>query len=140
MQSLITVDRCLVCQEIIESRRCAAPCLNKAGININQTKFETGNYNSFKLVNNKETDINRILEYLLYCFDGYYKQIVDPNSKLQNEFDNYLYRKNEMSNFKTKNENKFKAKIKGTSPEGKLILTLENGRERSFNHKEIFFI
>jgi len=110
------------------------------GININQTKFETGNYNSFKLVNNKENDINRVLEYLLYCFDGYYKRIIDPDSKLQNEFDNYLYRKNEMSNFKTKDEDQFKAKIKGTSPEGKLILTLENGREKSFNHKEIFFI
>ena len=109
------------------------------GLNINQTKFDTGSYSSFKLINDKENDINRVLEYLLFCFNTYYEQIADPDFSLQEEFDRHLYQKNELRNFKTNDAKKFKAKITGTNSEGKLILVLENGDERFFNHKEVFF-
>ena len=109
------------------------------GININQTKFDTGNYNSFKLINKKENDINRILEYLLFRFNDYYDQITNPNCKLQKEFDDHLYGKNELRNFKTRDAKEFKAKIIGTNSEGKLKLVLENGEEMSFSHKDVFF-
>lgn len=109
------------------------------GININQTKFDSGNYNSFKLINKKENDINQILEYLLFRFNIYYEQIAGPNSNLKEEFDQHLYGKNEMRSFNTPDHSEFKAIITGTTNDGKLNLTLENGEVRSFNHKEVFF-
>lgn len=109
------------------------------GININQTEFDTGSYNSFKLINNKENDINRILEFLLFCFDGYYRKIADPNCNLQEEFDSYLYGKGELRDFITHDKTEFQAIISGTTKDGKLKLTLENGEVRSFNHKEVLF-
>ena len=109
------------------------------GININQTKFDGGNYNSFKLINKKENDINQILEYLLFRFSFHYEQIADPNCNLKEEFDQHLYGKNEMRSFITPAQSEFRARITGTTNDGKLKLTLENGEERSFNHKEVFF-
>lgn len=109
------------------------------GLNINQTKFDTGNFNSFKLINNKEYDKNRILEYLLFRFNHYYEKTPDPNYKLQDKFDAHLYEKNILRNFKTNDNKEFQAKISGTTSEGKLILKLENDEVKCFNHKEIFF-
>ena len=109
------------------------------GININQTIFDTGNYNSFKLINKKENNIHRILEYLLYRFNTYYDQITDPDCKLQHEFDSYLYGKNDLRNFKTHDNVEIQARISGTTVEGKLKLTLENGDVRCYNHKEVIF-
>jgi len=109
------------------------------GININQTKFDTGNYNSFKLINKKENDIYRILEYLLYRFNTYYDQITDPDCKLLQEFDSNLYGKDELRIFKTQDNVEVQARISGTTVEGRLKLTLENGDVRFYNLKEIIF-
>ena len=109
------------------------------GININQTIFDGGNFNSFKLLNKKDNDINRILEYLLFRFNTYYELIADPNFNLQEEFDIHLYGKDEMRNFITHDNTEFRALILGTARDGKLILTLENGEVKSFSHKEILF-
>lgn len=109
------------------------------GININQIEFSTGDFNSFKLINNKENDINRILEYLLFRFNEYYDQIDDPNCKLQEEYDNHLYGKNKLMNFKTHDIAEFEARITGTTIDGKLKLKFENGDVRSYIHKEVLF-
>jgi BirA family biotin operon repressor/biotin-[acetyl-CoA-carboxylase] ligase len=109
------------------------------GININQTEFDTGSYNSFKLISNKKNDINRVLEYLLFRFSTYYDQIDEPNSNLHKEFDSHLYGKDELRIFKSSEDTGFQAKITGTTVDGKLILSLENGEVRTFNHKEVFF-
>ena len=109
------------------------------GMNVNQTEFDTGNYSSFKLINKKETDIIRILDYLLFRFNTYYDQITDPNCKLQKEFDNHLYGKNELRNFKTRDNTEIQAKVSGTTVDGKLKLILKNGEVKFYNHKEVTF-
>jgi BirA family biotin operon repressor/biotin-[acetyl-CoA-carboxylase] ligase len=109
------------------------------GLNINQTIFKTGSYNSFKLITGNPFDLNSLLKYLLYRFNFYYEQINDPKNNLKVEFDNSLFAKNEWRNFKTPNDQKFQAKIIGTTPEGKLKLILESGEIKTFGNKEVFF-
>jgi len=109
------------------------------GININQTQFETGTFNSFKLIDKKAHDRTRILEFLLYRFNAYYEQINNPENSLQKNYDNSLYTKDEWRSFKTPENQIFDAKITGTTTEGKLKLGLKNGEIRTYGHKMIFF-
>ena len=109
------------------------------GLNINQTKFKSGDYNSFKLINKISNNRKRVLEYLIYRFNYYYEQLDDSNNGLKNDFDNSLFLKDELISFKTPDKHTFKGKITGTDNSGKLKITLENNDVKSFNHKEVFF-
>jgi BirA family biotin operon repressor/biotin-[acetyl-CoA-carboxylase] ligase len=109
------------------------------GLNINQSYFKTGNYNSLKLITEKFHNLNSVLKYLLYRFNTYYKQISNPKNNLKIEFDNFLYAKDEWRSFKTPENQEFQAKIIGTTPEGKIKLRLKSGDIRSYDHKKIFF-
>lgn len=108
------------------------------GLNVNQDSFSTPNATSFLNESNKEWDLTRVLEYLLYRFNHYLEMLNTP-ADIHKSFDMFLYGKNEWQNYTSKKLGPFTGKINGTAFNGMLIVEDSNKNLHTFNHKEIAF-
>ncbi len=113
------------------------------GLNINQDKFYSDAPNPISLKNiiNKDSDLDEVLNELLNNIFKYYSQLDDEEnvSNINDMYLNNLFRHNGLFDYKDA-EGEFKARIKGISEYGQLILSKENGQEQTYSFKEVEFI
>lgn len=134
-----------ICGVLIENSVSAYDIKNSIigiGLNINQKKFPDYLPQADSLINitsevyNLEKELNAILKHILIS----YKNLKPENFyKIDKEYFSKLYKINELSEFRDKNGN-FSGIIKGTLPEGKLIIETSNSGIRYYDFKEIEFI
>ncbi len=112
------------------------------GLNVNQILFPNLNkVSSLKLLKSQSFDLEVLLHQLVsqlkFTFNNYLKLPLDDLIKL---YEQSLFQKDVLSNFRDDKELKFEGSIKGITQEGKLLVALKNGQERVFGLKEIKFL
>jgi BirA family biotin operon repressor/biotin-[acetyl-CoA-carboxylase] ligase len=112
------------------------------GLNVNQEKF-TGpapNPVSMKILSGKDYDTDECLGDLLKCLDSRYNTITERTDKnLTGEYLSRLYRYNQWSFFRDA-AGKFKGRIAGVSPDGRIKIEKESGVLNQYYFKEVEFI
>ncbi len=111
------------------------------GINVNQDKFSTERPNpaSLKLISGKEFDLGECLSELCSCIEKRYLQLkANHLAEIDKEYLENLYRFGEWAQYNYKGEMQ-KAKIKGVTKFGKLILKTENEQVLECDFKEVAF-
>ncbi len=111
------------------------------GVNVNQKKFskEIPNPVSLMEIIKKETETDRLLQSLLNNFDRLYNRSTYDSKFIKAQYIKHLYRLGTYANYMAYGK-LFKAKIKGITRFGQLVLEEENGNEKTFNFKEIVFV
>ena len=102
------------------------------GININQTDFDAQLKNpvSLKQITGKEYDVIKLAKKLCSLFNEKYCQLIKGDlNALINEYNEYLYKKNELVTFK-KSDALFKGRVINVDDAGRLIVET--------SHKEAF--
>lgn len=112
------------------------------GINVNQDTFsnELPNASSIKMILNKETDLDTLLETVLFKLKENLKFFEKKEYQLLEE--NYLkvlYKKNVPTMFKNNQNILFMGKIIGVSENGNLQIELEDETIQEFGLKEVSF-
>ena len=112
------------------------------GLNVNQVLFPNlKNVSSLKLLKGKSFDLDVLLQQLVsqieFTFNKYLKLPIEEIIKL---YEQPLFKKDVLSNFKDDSGLEFKGYLKGVTQEGKLLVALENGQERVFGLKEIKYL
>lgn len=117
------------------------------GINCNQTDFKNiPNATSLRISCSSKFDLHQIaMELQEYFFNEYksieFKYYEEYFDNLIIEYHQYLFRLNQITNFKNKNKKeKILAKITQVDKDGKIHLKLDNGTIQSFRNKEISMI
>lgn len=109
-----------------------------AGVNINQTTFQNPRATSLKLETNIEYNLNAELHELLQALEVRYRQWQEQNTrKLQQDYQQNLYRVGEQHEFKTQ-QSRFRGCIDSVDESGRLIVKSDTGM-RAYDLKEIFF-
>lgn len=109
------------------------------GLNVNQKRFNSlTNVSSLKLLLGQNVNIDELLLVILKNLKNTFENWqAEGISGLWNSYENLLFRKDKASTFKNKEGKIFMGFIKGVSPEGRLIVELEDVVLREFNLKEI---
>ena len=112
------------------------------GININQTTFRSNAPNpvSLKQITDNDSDLNTILNELQNNIAYYYNKLKDGN--LNFIIQNYkatLFRKDGYHLYNDGTSD-FYAEIKDVKPDGILVLTTKEGKDRHFAFKEVAYI
>lgn len=111
------------------------------GVNINQPHFKSNAPNPISLfqITGKKYNLQEILIDILLCTKNYYKRLIaGDNTFISQKYFNSLYRRNGYYPYYDR-EGKFMARIKKILPSGNLILIDQNGKERSYQFKEVSF-
>lgn len=112
------------------------------GLNVNQTEFQENivNATSLKLRRNISFDLAELLEKILLELQFQSLEIQQKRfANIKERYEAVLYKKGIPSMFIDDSDNQFLGKIQGVSQAGKLIVELEDERQKSFNFKEIRF-
>jgi BirA family transcriptional regulator, biotin operon repressor / biotin---[acetyl-CoA-carboxylase] ligase len=111
------------------------------GININQNQFseEIPNAVSLKQITGLNYDLINLTEELHnLIFMTINNLSLDKNEEIQRYYLNNMFRRDGFHNFTDKNGN-FKAKIRGVSAQGNLIIELEDKNIRTYGFKDVQF-
>lgn len=111
------------------------------GINVNQDTFsnELPNASSIKMILNKETDLDTLLETVLFKLKENLELLKNEYQLLEENYLKVLYKKNVPTMF-TNNQNiLFMGKIIGVSENGNLQIELEDETIQEFGLKEVSF-
>ncbi|MBI3509999.1 MAG: biotin--[acetyl-CoA-carboxylase] ligase [Bacteroidetes bacterium] len=108
------------------------------GLNVNQEKFEgLPNATSFFIESGKSSAMEKVLAELFSCVEARYLHLRAGNEVLlREEYEKKLFGRGEQKRF-TDFRKIFHAEIVHVTPEGKLVLRMENGEEKSFGFKEV---
>jgi BirA family transcriptional regulator, biotin operon repressor / biotin---[acetyl-CoA-carboxylase] ligase len=109
------------------------------GINVNQEHFITNppNPSSFKLQTEKTFSVQSVSEELFYRLEKRYLSLKFGNSRrINEEYHEVLYRRNQFSHFTEPSGAGFEAIIRGVDKTGKLILE-KAGKEFIYGLKEV---
>jgi len=109
------------------------------GLNVNQLSFDNlTNVSSMKLLLGRTLNLEEVLDTLLGCLKSKFLVLDQVDSFLfWNTYEKQLFRKNKPSTFKNTNGQFFMGFIRKVSPEGKLIVELEDEVFKAFDLKEI---
>lgn len=130
---------------LIENSFRAAEITNSiagVGLNVNQKQFDDFNLRatSLALLTNKTFDISEMAKSLHNKIEFWYDALKQRNYQLIDEFyHGRLYRLNEFSKYKIKNETDL-GTIRGVDENGKLLFERENGDMLKLDNKEIVFV
>lgn len=109
------------------------------GLNVNQKFFPDLNATSINLLNGSYVSINETLFSLIQVMNSFWIEIENCEfQKLKSKYLENLYLIDQVADFEDKG-GKFQGKIKGTSPEGYLLIE-KKGELKKFDLKEIRFI
>lgn len=112
------------------------------GLNINQSGFskEIKNVCSLKMITKKEWDLNELLTSVCKSIETRYLQLKNNQLQtLQQDYMQSLFRADDEEYWYRKEKKKFKARIAGINPEGKLMLATNKGWN-AYGFKEVEFI
>ncbi|MEL6919130.1 MAG: biotin--[acetyl-CoA-carboxylase] ligase [Bacteroidota bacterium] len=109
------------------------------GLNVNQTEFKGLNgVSSLKLLLGGHFNLEEVLHKILDNLKQYFSLSNEkPWEYFSNSYQRLLFRKDKPSTFKNKSGELFMGFIKGVSPEGKLLVNLEDMVLKEFDLKEI---
>ncbi len=134
-----------ICGILIENSLSGSTIKNSVigiGLNINQKKFPDYLPDAISLFNikNKEFNLETELQILLRLIYNKYELLQKQKyTEIDSLYHKYLYLINTNSNFKDITGN-FIGKIKGTLPEGKLVIETLNNEIKTYDFKEVEFI
>ena len=110
------------------------------GININQTNFtDLPSASSIKLSTGIDYDITNCIESLCKHIEKRYLQLKSGSSMINEEYLKNLYQLNKWCIYEVENK-LIKARIKGVSEFGRLIVEYEDGNFKEFDLKELKFV
>jgi BirA family transcriptional regulator, biotin operon repressor / biotin---[acetyl-CoA-carboxylase] ligase len=112
------------------------------GVNINQQTFSTYAPNplSLKQLTGNEYDLEEMLDILCDMIAYRYLQLIKKEFQIINEnYQNFLYRLNQMSNFIANGE-EFRGMIIEVESNGTLVICEKNKKVRKFLHKEVEYM
>lgn len=109
------------------------------GLNVNQLHFNNlPNVSSLKLILGKNIDLDELLKSLLETMNETFAMLnASSGNALLAKYKSVLFRKGKPSTFRNKDDEVFMGFITDVSPEGKLIVTLEDDIKKEFGLKEI---
>jgi BirA family biotin operon repressor/biotin-[acetyl-CoA-carboxylase] ligase len=116
-------------------------CITGIGININQELFSPNLSNpvSLKLLNGMNYDLKNVVDRIIAGIDELYSQLeVGFTEHLDSEYREQLFGLGEWRNYSV-DKRVVKGMIKGVDKSGLLIMEMENGSVRHFNHGEFEF-
>jgi len=129
-----------VCGILIETHKSdnQLNIISGVGLNVNQKDYSRlPKAGSLLTQTGKEYDLEEILSGLLTEMENSYHQIENEEwEEISLNYNRYLFRKDEIRSFKT-NDEIFNGIIKQVNHSGFLVLELENGRVKTYQHKEI---
>ena len=113
-------------------------CIIGIGLNVNQVNFskEIPNPTSYKLLTKKTFDIEKVKDNLIDIILERLKNLEVVNDI----FEQYLYRKGELEQFRNKEGSLFFGVITGTNEKGQLLVRVEDHEIKTFSNNEIEFI
>lgn len=112
------------------------------GLNVNQMHFNNlPNVSSLKLILGKNQDLEELLDALLATMQKTFESLRSNNQRkgsfLIEKYKSVLFRKDKPSTFRNEDNELFMGFITDVSPEGKLIIVLEDNVKKEFGLKEI---
>ena len=109
------------------------------GLNVNQNSF--GNLtkaSSLSLVTGRTFDLDYVLQLILEKMRSFLDNLETvPFASLHSQYESLLFRKDQVSTFKTNDADYFSGIIRRVSQEGKLVVELEDGTFREFSLKQV---
>lgn len=128
----------ILIENVIKSGKMSAAIIG-VGININQMEFSgIINATSLKKITGVVYDKDEVLSKIINQIENYESLILNRNfSKLKDEYEHFLFRKDKPSTFKNKKGELFMGFIKGISNKGLLKVLLENNVLKEFDLKQI---
>lgn len=112
------------------------------GLNLNQEVFKSNAPNPVSLfqITGKVYDREEVFRRALSCFYARYLQLLHGEfGDIEKDYANSLYRREGLFSYRDSG-GVFKAQIRGTEPDGRLVLQLSNGNTRKYAFKEVEFI
>ncbi len=109
------------------------------GLNVNQLVFDDlTNVSSMKLITGRTFDLDELLQEILMSLKAFFNRMEENNSaQLWKMYEQVLFRKDKPSTFRNNKGELFMGFIRGVSPQGKLMVELENAVFREFDLKQI---
>lgn len=109
------------------------------GLNINQLDFNNiSNVSSLKLLLGRTFNLDEVLYQLLTRLkDAFFLLKAEQQSVIQNRYERELFRRDKPSTFKDQKGAIFMGFIRNVSPQGKLVVELEDAIMKEFDIKEI---
>lgn len=109
------------------------------GLNVNQTTFNNlPQASSLKVVTGQVFNLDEVLNSILFCLKSYFLELENGNlSRLKEEYETYLFRKNKPSTFKDAEGVVFSGFIKAISVSGNLQVLLEDNITKEYDLKDI---
>ncbi len=128
----------ILIENIIAGQQITASVIG-IGLNVNQTTFNTlTNVSSLKLLLGKTLNLDELLKHLLENIEStFMKEDYATNNALWLAYEKQLFRKDKPSTFKDANDEIFMGFIRNISPQGKLVIELEDAIFKQFGLKEI---
>jgi BirA family biotin operon repressor/biotin-[acetyl-CoA-carboxylase] ligase len=110
------------------------------GINVNQESFLNGHAISLKNITGVEKDLDDVLNVVVNSIERTYQSLLQGDSEsILEEYQAYLFRRNELARFFLPDQSTFQGTIKGVDEDGRLIIHDESGEQRLFGTKEVAF-
>ena len=130
---------CKICGMLIESRVQGThlkDCIVGIGLNVNQKQFlsDASNPVSLSQIIGYDVDRGQLLHKFLERFEDTFKR-----ETLATDYGNSLYRRGKWAEYADETGH-FKAMLSRVEGDGRLVLTDEAGRERTYAFKEVKFI
>lgn len=109
------------------------------GLNVNQQKFNTlSNASSLKLLLGRTVNLDELLHKILESLKANFLRLEEnANNGLWEAYEDSLFRKDKPSTFKGGDGNAFLGFIRKISPQGKLVVELEDAVLKEFDLKEV---
>lgn len=128
----------ILIENIISGNKIKASIIG-IGLNTNQTIFHNvPKASSLKLLLGKTFDLDELLEAVLNSLETTFQSVQKTGiEKLWEVYSENLFRKDKPSTFEDSKKKKFMGFIRGVSPEGKLIVVLEDDIKKEFGFKEV---
>lgn len=131
-----------ICGVLLENTikgNCIQHSIIGIGLNVNQTSF--GNLHkagSLRLATGREFNLHELLHNLLKRLKDYLLDIEKkPAAQFLTDYQQLLFRKDQLSTFTRETGEVFKGYIRGVSAEGRLLLESENSRVEAFALKQV---
>ncbi len=128
----------ILIENILSGKKIQASVIG-IGLNVNQLEFKNlPNVSSLKLLLGRTFDLDYLLKSFTVVFKKYFNEEINKGKEqLQFSYESLLFRKNKPSTFKNMDGELFMGFIKGVSPEGKLLITLEDNIVTEYGLKEV---
>ena len=128
----------ILIENIVKTEGIVASVLG-IGLNVNQQEFDDlPTATSLSLVSDKKYDIDEVLHVLVYETEKSIQSLADISAEhLLKNYMEEMFRINEVSVFRSPEDEKFNGIIRGVTPEGKLKVELEDDIFKEYDLKEI---